>query len=67
MKTIEKDDVCLLDVVDRMEHERSMVEFLRNNTQDKELEGWCAVLSERIEMTQTMLHFIIKSEIPEQQ
>lgn len=65
MKEDEKGDVCLLDVVDRMQHEISMVEFLQVKAADPELEGWCAVLSERMRMTKSMLHYIVQStEVP---
>ena len=47
--------VHYMDIVDRIQYEIGMVEFIRNNSDDKDLEGACALLSESMVRTQKML------------
>lgn len=50
-----KEEIHYLDIVDRIQYEIGMVEFIRNNTDEKDLEGACALLSESMLRTQKML------------
>lgn len=50
-----ENQVYIMDIVDRIQYEIGMVEFIRSKSDDKDLEGACAILSESMVLTQKKL------------